>query len=102
MDCIMSISTHAYEIVQIPHTRVEILTLTGYQGIDMMHDNAVMNLISFDPQITSEISSNCSSTSLSPNIALVETLIHPSGSAERLSEKCSVKREILESFFECV
>lgn len=92
MDCVMSISTHAYEIIQIPHTRVEILTLTRRQRIDVMYNNAVMNLISLDTEIESEIPSDYSSAGLSPNIASVETLVHPSGTPKCLSEKCAVER----------
>lgn len=98
----MSISTHTYEIIQIPHARVEILTLTGRQRIDVMHDNAVVNLVSFDTEVATEVSCDGLGPSFSPNIALVETLVHPAMSAERLSEKCTVERQILETFLECV
>ena len=87
----MSISTHAYEIVQIPHTRVEILALTGRQRVDMMHDNAVVDLISFNAKVTTEVSCDHLGASFSPNIALVETLVHPAMPAERLSEKYAVE-----------
>lgn len=87
----MSISTHAYEIIQIPHTRVEILTLAWCQRVDVMHDNAVVDLISFDSEVTTEVSRDRLGPSFSPNIALVETLVHPSMTAEGLSEKCAIK-----------
>lgn len=95
MDCIMSISTHAYEIIQIPHARVEILTLTWRQRIDMMYDNAVVDLITFNSEVTAEVSCDHLGPSFSPNIALVETLVHPAMPTERLSEKCAVERQIL-------
>ena len=98
----MSISTHAYEIVGIPHTWVEILTLSWGQGVDVMHDNTVMDLISLKTEITSKISRDHSGASVSPNIALVETLVQPPGSTECLAEKCSVKSKILEPLFKCV
>jgi len=98
----MSISTHTYEIIQIPHARVEILTLTGSQRVNMMYDNAVVDLISFDSEVATEVSCDHLSSSFSPNIALVETLVHPAMSTERLSEKCAIERQILETLFECV
>lgn len=87
----MSISAHAYEIIQVPHTRVEILTLSWSQRIDMMYDNAVVNLISFDTEVATEVSCDHLGPSFSPNIALVETLVHPAMTAERLSEKCAIE-----------
>lgn len=98
----MSISTYAYEIVGVPHTWVEILTLAWGQRVDVMHDNAVVNLIALKTEITSKISRDHSGASISPNIALVETLVQPSGSAECLAEKCSVESKILETLFEGV
>lgn len=87
----MSISTHANEIVGIPHAWVEILTLARCQRVDMMHDNAVMNLVTLETEIASKISRDNLGASFSPNIALVETLIQPSGSTEGLAEKCSIE-----------
>jgi hypothetical protein len=57
----------------------------------MMHNNAVVNLISLKAEIASKISSDNLGASLSPNIALVETLIQPPGSTEGLAEKCSIE-----------
>ena len=87
----MCISTHAYEIVDIPHAWIETLTLTRRERIDVMYDNAVVNLISLEAEIASKISCDNLGASFSPNIALVETLIQPPGSAESLAEKCSVE-----------
>jgi hypothetical protein len=87
----MSISTHAYEIIQIPHARVEILTLARRQRVDMMYNNAVVDLIPFDAEVATEVSCNGLGPSFSPNIALVETLVHPAMTTERLSEKCAVE-----------
>ena len=87
----MSISTDTYEIVSVPHAWVEILTLTRRKRIDVMYDNAVANLISLNAEIASKISRDNLGASLSPNIALVETLIQPPGSAESLAEKCSIE-----------
>ncbi len=87
----MSISTHAYEIVDIPHAWIETLTLTRRERIDVMHDNSVVNLISLEAEIASKISCDNLGASLSPNIALIETLIQPSGSTEGLAEKCSIE-----------
>jgi hypothetical protein len=56
-----------------------------------MHHNAVMNLITLKTEIASKISRNNLGASLSPNIALVETLIQPPGSTEGLAEKCSIE-----------
>jgi hypothetical protein len=68
----------------------------------MMYDNAVVDLIPFDPEVATEVSRDRLGTSFSPNIALVETLVHPAMTAEGLSEKCAIKRQILESFLECM
>lgn len=87
----MSISTDAYEIVGVPHTWIEILTLTGRERIDVVYDNAVVNLITLKAEIASKISRDNLGASLSPNIALVETLIQPPGSTEGLAEKCSIE-----------
>ena len=87
----MSISTDAYEIVDVPHAWVEILTLTRCERIDVMYDNAVVNLISLEAEIASKISCDNLGASLSPNIALVETLIQPPGSTKGLAEKCSIE-----------
>ena len=57
----------------------------------MMHDNAVVNLIALKAEIASKISRDNLGASLSPNIALVETLIQPPGSTEGLAEKCSIE-----------
>jgi hypothetical protein len=56
-----------------------------------MHDNAVVNLITLKAEIASKISRDNLGASLSPNIALVETLIQPPGSAEGLAEKYSIE-----------
>lgn len=56
-----------------------------------MHNDAVVNLITLETEIASKISRDNLSASLSPNIALVETLIQPPGSAEGLAEKCSIE-----------
>lgn len=87
----MSITTNAYEVICVPHARVEILTLARRQRIDVMHDNAVVNLITLKAEIASKISRDDLGASLSPNIALVETLIQPPGSTEGLAEKCSIE-----------
>jgi hypothetical protein len=87
----MSISTDAYEIVGVPHAWIETLALTRRQRIDVMHNNAVVNLIALKTEIASKISRDNLGASLSPNIALVETLIHPPGSTKGLSEKCSIE-----------
>ena len=57
----------------------------------MMHDNAVVNLVTLKTEIASKISRDNLGASLSPNIALVETLIRPPGSAEGLAEKFSIE-----------
>ena len=87
----MSISTHTNKIVDVPHAWVEILTLTRRERIDVMYDNAVVNLISLKAEIATKISRDNLGASLSPNIALVETLIQPPRSAESLAEKCSIE-----------
>lgn len=87
----MSISTHANKIIGIPHARVEILALTRRERIDVMYDNAVVNLVSFKAEIASKISRDNLGASLSPNIALVEALIQPPRSAESLAEKYSIE-----------
>jgi hypothetical protein len=56
-----------------------------------MYDNAVVNLIALKTEIASKISRDNLGASLSPNIALVETLIQPPGSTEGLAEKCSIE-----------
>jgi hypothetical protein len=60
-----------------------------------MHDDAVVDLISFDAEVATEVSCDCLGPSFSPNIALVETLVHPAMTTERLSEKRAVERKIL-------
>jgi hypothetical protein len=87
----MSISTHTYEIVGVPHTWIEILTLTRGERIDVVYNNTVMNLITLKAEIASKISCDNLGASLSPNIALVETLIQPPGPTECLAEKCSIE-----------
>ena len=87
----MSISTHTNKIVGVPHAWVEILTLTRRERVDVMHYNAVVNLITLKTEIASKISRDNLGASLSPNIALVETLIQPPGSTEGLAEKCSIE-----------
>lgn len=87
----MSISTNAYEVIGVPQAWVEILTLTRRYRINVMHDNAVANLITLKTEIASKISRDNLGASLSPNIALVETLIQPPGSTEGLAEKCSIE-----------
>ena len=57
----------------------------------MMHDNTVVNLITLKAEIASKISRDDLGASLSPNIALVETLIQPPGPTEGLAEKCSIE-----------
>lgn len=71
----MSISTNAYEVIGVPHAWIEILTLPRGKRVDVMHDNAVMNLITLKTEIASKISCDNLGASLSPNIALVEILI---------------------------
>jgi hypothetical protein len=71
----MSISAHTYEIIDVPQAWVEILTLTWGQRVDVMHDNAVVNLIALETEIASKISCDHSGASISPNIALVKTLV---------------------------
>ena len=56
-----------------------------------MYDNAVVNLVTLKAEITSKISCDNLGASLSPNIALVETLIQSPGPTEGLSEKCSIE-----------
>jgi hypothetical protein len=67
----------------------------------MMHDNAIVNLIPLKPEIASKVSRDHLVASISPNITLVKTLVHPPRTAECLSEKCTIKREVLETLFEC-
>ena len=98
----MSISARAYEIIGVPQAWVEILTLTWGQRVDVMHDNAVANLITLETEIASKISRDHSGASISPNIALVKTLVQPPGSTKGLAEKCSVEGKILEPLFKCV
>ena len=94
MDCIMSITTHANKIIQIPHARVEILTLVGRERINMMYDDAVVNLIPFDTEIEAEVSRDDFTPSFLPNSTLVESLVHPPRPAKCLTEEGSFKRQI--------
>lgn len=100
MDTVVSVPRHADEVVQVPHAGVHVLTLSWCQRVDMMNQNAVVDLKAFDTEITAEVSRDSLCSGLAPNIGLIETLVHPPVPSERWFEELSSKGEIVEPLFE--
>lgn len=68
----------------------------------MVDQDSVVNLVALEAEITTEVSRNSLSSGLTPNIGLVETLVHPSMSSECWFEELSFERKVVETLLERV
>lgn len=102
VDCVVGSVRNTDQILRIESILSAIHNVILNQRIHVMNGDLVVNIVSSDTKITTQITSDDVSAKETPGTRRVELLIDPAIETECLSADLSTKNEVVESFFEAL
>jgi hypothetical protein len=85
---------------RIQNIHVPLFDVVGRHRIHVMNDNSVKDLMPFDAEIATFVSSDDTKPKLTPLIRRIELLIHPSIESEGCISDCAMQSEVFETLLE--
>ena len=100
MNGVMRLVCYANQVVKIQSTSRSVQDVLFVDRVHVVHDNSIMNLMSFDSEITTFISRYDVVTKATPFTGCIELLIDPTITAEGRTAYFSTNGKVVEPFFE--